>query len=130
MVGNKRLYWKIKEVKSMQIEKSMLTGNLVLIILSLLSESDKYGYELISDLRTKSYDAIQLKSGTLYPLLHSLEVEKFVSSYEKIAEGNKIRKYYHLTHEGKAHFEVRTKEWNSLVKTVNGILSGSGVVYG
>jgi PadR family transcriptional regulator, regulatory protein PadR len=121
---------KFKEVKSMQIEKSMLTGNLVLIILSLLSESDKYGYELIGDLKTKSNDTIQLKSGTLYPLLHSLEVQNFVSSYEKIAEGNKIRKYYHLTLEGKAHFEVRTKEWNSLVKTVNDIITGSSVVFG
>ena len=41
-----------------------------------------YGYEMIETLQEKSQNVFQLKAGTLYPLLHSLEEKGYVSSYE------------------------------------------------
>ena len=47
-----------------------------MLILSLLEEKDRYGYEMIEALREKSQNVFELKAGTLYPLLHGLEEKK------------------------------------------------------
>ena len=61
----------------MKIEKSLVSGSMMLLILRLLEEKDMYGYEMIEALREKSQNVFELKAGTLYPLLHGLEREKF-----------------------------------------------------
>ena len=65
----------------MKIEKSLLSGSTPLLVLSLLKDGDKYGYEMVTELALRSDDTFQLKEGTLYPLLHTLEKNKFVTSY-------------------------------------------------
>ena len=57
----------------MAIEKSLVSGSMTMLILKLLSEKDMYGYEMIDTLRQKSQNVFELKAGTLYPLLHSLD---------------------------------------------------------
>lgn len=54
----------------MKIEKSLVSGSMMLLILRLLEEKDMYGYEMIEALREKSQNVFELKAGTLYPLLH------------------------------------------------------------
>ena len=80
----------------MAIEKSLVSGSMTMLILKLLSEKDMYGYEMIDTLRQKSQNVFELKAGTLYPLLHSLEDKGFLTVYEQEAAG-KTRKYYSLT---------------------------------
>ena len=57
----------------MPIDKSLISGSTSMLLLKLLTEKDMYGYEMIETLRKKSNDVFELKAGTLYPLLHSLE---------------------------------------------------------
>ena len=57
----------------MAIDKALLSGSTTMLILKLLEEKDMYGYQMIEDLRRKSDSTFDLKAGTLYPLLHSLE---------------------------------------------------------
>ena len=61
----------------MAIEKSLVSGSMTMLILKLLSEKDMYGYEMIDTLRQKSQNVFELKAGTLYPLLHSLEAVSY-----------------------------------------------------
>ena len=65
----------------MKIDKSLLSGSTPMLVLSLLRDGDKYGYEMVTELAKRSDDTFQLKEGTLYPLLHTLEKNHFVSSY-------------------------------------------------
>lgn len=58
----------------MKIEKSLVSGSMMLLILRLLEEKDMYGYEMIEALREKSQNVFELKAGTLYPLLHGLSL--------------------------------------------------------
>ena len=67
----------------MAIEKSLVSGSMTMLILKLLSEKDMYGYEMIDTLRQKSQNVFELKAGTLYPLLHSLEDKGFLTVYEQ-----------------------------------------------
>lgn len=69
---------------------------MALLLLRLLETKDMYGYEMIEALRSKSNNVFELKAGTLYPLLHSLESKGYVRSYEDASSGKK-RRYYQLT---------------------------------
>ena len=109
----------------MKIEKSLLSGSTPMLILSLLKDSDKYGYEMVETLAKRSDDTFALKEGTLYPLLHALEKEKFVESYSKTAPNGRERKYYRLTRSGREQLEYKEKEWQLFSAKVNAVLGFS-----
>ena len=51
----------------MKIDKSLLSGTTVLLVLSLLQQEDQYGYQMIAALSQRSGNVFQMKEGTLYP---------------------------------------------------------------
>ena len=55
-------------------------GGMGMLLLALLEGRDMYGYEMIEALRARSNEVFHLKAGTLYPLLHSLEAQGWVTS--------------------------------------------------
>lgn len=105
----------------MGIDKSLVSGSTATLILRLLEEKDMYGYEMIETLRRRSKDVFELKAGTLYPLLHSLESKKLLISYESEA-GGKTRKYYQITKAGRRHLGSKKEEWKVYAQTVADIL--------
>lgn len=108
----------------MSIDKSLLTGSTTVLILKLLKEKDMYGYEMISNLAKKSNHTFDLKAGTLYPLLHNLEKNGIVESYEESTASERTRKYYHLTEKGKDVLKIKEKEWHEYSTAVNRVLNG------
>ena len=58
---------------AMKFDKGLIAGSSTLLVLSLLEGCDMYGYQMIEELARRSNDAFQMKEGTLYPILHSLE---------------------------------------------------------
>ena len=105
----------------MAIEKSLVSGSMTMLILKLLSEKDMYGYEMIDTLRQKSQNVFELKAGTLYPLLHSLEDKGFLTVYEQEVAG-KTRKYYSLTRQGRGFLEKKIEEWKEYSAAVTNVL--------
>ena len=108
----------------MSIDKSLLTGSTTVLILKLLEEKDMYGYEMISNLAKKSNHTFDLKAGTLYPLLHNLEKNGIVESYEESTASERTRKYYHLTEKGKDVLKIKEKEWHEYSTAVDRVLNG------
>lgn len=106
----------------MKNEKNLFSGGTSLLLLSLLKERDMYGYEMVEELARRSDSTFQLKEGTLYPLLHSLEKERCVESYITKTSGGRARKYYRLTPEGRIQLELRTKEWRNFSEKVNAVI--------
>lgn len=51
----------------MEADKSLVSGSMALLVLKLLEDGDKYGYQMTSELRQRSEDVFHLKAGTLYP---------------------------------------------------------------
>ena len=107
----------------MAVDKSLVSGSTMMLILKLLEEKDMYGYEMIETLREKSENVFELKAGTLYPLLHGLEEKEFVKSHEQEA-GGKTRKYYSITREGKKQLRTKEKEWKEYAGAVRNVLGG------
>lgn len=106
----------------MAIDKTLIQGSLAMLILRLLEEKDMYGYEMIETLRGKSNNVFELKAGSLYPLLHSLEEKNFVTSYEDDSTG-KTRKYYHLSGDGKRFLKEKKEEWEVYSTAVSSVLT-------
>ena len=106
----------------MALNKNLISGSTTLLILRLLEEKDLYGYEMIELLRQRSKNVFELKAGTLYPLLHSLEVKGFLTSYESEANG-KIRKYYQITKSGRRFLREQKEEWQTYAQAVANVLN-------
>ncbi|MFC5530155.1 PadR family transcriptional regulator [Cohnella yongneupensis] len=105
----------------MAINKELLKGSTVIMILTMLSEQEMYGYEIIKEMERKSNGVFIFKEGTLYPILHGLETEDWVTSYWQTHDSRK-RKYYRITKSGQALLQEKVKEWNLFRNAVDGVL--------
>ena len=104
------------------MDKNLVQGSMGMMIMRLLEEKDMYGYEMIEVLRSRSNQVFELKAGTLYPLLHSLEEKGYLTSYEQEVGGKK-RKYYQLTSSGKKKVSQKKEEWQTYQAAVSSVLS-------
>lgn len=96
-----------------------------MMILRLLENQDMYGYQMIKELEKQSENVFVLKEGTLYPILHSLEQQGAIESFEQIAETGRTRKYYQITKKGKGILKEKAKEWDIYQNAVNRVMGGT-----
>ncbi|WP_274651150.1 PadR family transcriptional regulator [Paenibacillus humicola] len=108
----------------MKINKELMKGSTVILILTLLENKDMYGYEMTKEIERRSNGIFTFKEGTLYPILHTLEAERYVESYW-IEEGGRKRKYYRITKEGRNQLGEKQREW-SLFRTAVDRVIGEG----
>lgn len=79
-------------------ETQLLKGILEGCILSIISEKETYGYEILSQLEDTGFK--NLKEGTLYPLLSRLDNKKLIKCRKAKSPFGPIRKYYSITESG------------------------------
>lgn len=108
----------------MKIDKTLVSGSAGMLVLRLLSEQDMYGYQITDQLAARSSNVFEMKSGTLYPLLHSLEQKGYITAYEQ-PENGRMRRYYSITADGKKQLEDKTEEWTVFRAAVDGVLGGA-----
>ena len=94
-------------------------GIIELCVLSLISKKDMYGYEVVKEIATD----MDVTENTIYHILRRLTKEGNFSTYTKVSDGSKERKYYQITDEGKIHYENMVKGWNEFLVSVNKVLS-------
>ena len=107
----------------MKFDKGLMAGSSTMLILSLLEGADMYAYQMIEELSRRSNDTIQMKEGTLYPILHTLEKEKCLTSYQQEAPTGRQRKYYRITRKGKKLLDEKREEWAAFRQGVDQVLS-------
>lgn len=110
------------------MDKKYMALGTSMLVLKLLEQQDMYGYQIIKELEQQSRQVFQLKEGTLYPVLHSLEQQGAVISEQRIAENGRTRKYYHMTASGRKLLQSKAEEWNVYQKAVSTVMGG--VLYG
>jgi PadR family transcriptional regulator, regulatory protein PadR len=113
----------------MKVNKELLKGCTVILILSLLERKPMYGYEMIKELEKKSNGVFAFKEGTLYPILHSLETNNLIQSYWEENEGARRRKYYRITEAGKKEADEKQQEWKLFTEAMGQVL-WEGIVWG
>lgn len=103
--------------------QQMKKGALDMLVLKLLEREEKYGYQLISELRDRTGEVISLKEGTLYPILYRLEDGGLVRSRMGNHEGREpTRKYYEITEEGRKALGEMHRAWNEFDSCVASIM--------
>ena len=106
----------------MKISKELLKGSTALMVLRVIAEEDMYGYRIIREIATRSKDTFKLNEGTLYPILHMLEREGHVTSYDGQSETGRSRRYYRITTQGQIHLTARMQEWQVFSDAVSLVL--------
>ena len=104
------------------IERELRRGSLELIVLHLLDAGEAYGYEIVAKLTAETNGELEIKDGTLYPVLYRLERAGFVAIRWETPERGVPRKYYRLTDAGREELQRLTREWTSFAKTMTKLL--------
>jgi PadR family transcriptional regulator, regulatory protein PadR len=106
----------------MKFSNDLVKGSVVPIILQLLSEQERYGYEIIKAVNQRTDNLFEWKEGTLYPWLHRLEGERLIQSRWVEVDSGRQRKYYQITKRGLAALVERKEEWAAFSQAVNALL--------
>lgn len=109
----------------MAINKELLKGSTVILLLTVLNKKEMYGYELIKEIEKSSEGVFSMKEGTLYPILHTLESEGWLEAYWSIHDGRK-RKYYRITDRGRSQLKEKQQEWVRFRTAVDTVI-GEGI---
>ena len=104
--------------------RELRRGTLELLLLRLLRDGQKYGYRLATDLRRSSEGQLEVKEGTLYPVLYRLEDQGLIAPTWEQRERGVPRKYYELTAAGKRRLVELSDEWQRFAAMVVDILQG------
>lgn len=108
----------------MKINKELMKGSTSILILTMLSGEDMYGYKITQELKRRSDNTFDMKEGTLYPMLHALENEGAVESYWLDSEEGRRRKYYKITEIGRDTLHRKQTEWRFFTSAMNSIIAG------
>lgn len=95
----------------MGIDSDLIRGHIDTIILKILFDGDKYGYEICKEVEERSNGTYELKQPTLYSCLKRLEDKGFISSYWEDSDIGGKRHYYKLTDSGKEEYNKNQQEW-------------------
>ena len=101
----------------------LLQGTLDMIILQSLCWGPRHGYGLVQHIRATSHGVLQVDAGSLYPALHRLEKQGWVSAEWKVSEKNQRAKYYQLTRAGKKQLLAAQSKWGLFVKAIAGVMN-------
>ena len=96
----------------------LLQGTLDMLILRTLQWGPQHGHGIGQAIRQRSEDALQVEHGSLYPALHRLEKQGWLTPEWKMSEANRRAKYYQLTAAGKRQLSKEQSKWDAVVKTV------------
>ena len=102
----------------------MIRGHLDAVILRLILEKDRYGYEISKEIGIRTDNRFQIKEATLYAVFQRLEKKELIESYYgSVSKGGK-RKYYRITTLGKAFFKETVEEWKETKEIIDLFMGG------
>jgi DNA-binding PadR family transcriptional regulator len=99
-----------------------LKGHLDALVLASLRDGALHGYAIIAELKRRSGGAFDLPEGTVYPVLHRLEVEGLLASAWSSPAGRR-RRVYRLTRRGRSALARRRQDWRDFARAVEAVLA-------
>src|SRR5215467_468576 len=96
----------------------LLQGTLDLLILKSLVRERLHGWGISKRIQQLSGDVLSVQQGSLYPALHRLEQQGWISAEWKDTDLGRSAKFYGLTREGRKQMESELKSWTKLSSAV------------
>ena len=101
----------------------LVQGTLGLLILRMFALEPMHGWALAQRLKQMSKDILQVGPGSLYPALHKLEQDGWISAEWSVSDDTRRRvKFYSLTKEGRKQLSAQTEDWKRLSGAISGIV--------
>jgi PadR family transcriptional regulator PadR len=100
----------------------LVQGTLDLLILKILALEPLNGFAIGQRLRQVSAEVLQVSDGSLYPALHKLEQQGWITAEWKRSDNNRRAKFYSLTRPGRRHLEKETAQWERLSAAITGLV--------
>jgi len=105
-----------------KLSSDLLRGHTDTIILKLLMDGDKYGYEITKLVREFSNNLYELKEATMYSSLKRLENDGRITSYWGDETQGGRRKYYRITQDGREVYQGNKQNWDYSKKILDTLL--------
>jgi transcriptional regulator len=100
----------------------LVQGTLDLLLLKILALEAMNGWSVSQRLRQISGDVLQVSDGSLYPSLHKLEQEGWITAEWRPSENNRRAKFYSLTRLGRKQLEKEAANWDRLSGAITQIV--------
>ncbi len=109
------------DINSRMLDRELKKGSAELLILSLVEARPRHGYEIRKLIETRSEGVLRFNVASLYPLLYRLEKRGWLEGRWVEKAGQRRRRYYRLTKEGKNVLAAQRSTWQSFVAAINRI---------
>ena len=100
----------------------LVQGTLDLLILKILALEPLHGWAISQRLKQVSGEVLQVSDGSLYPALHKLEQEGWITAEWKTSDLGRRAKFYSLTRIGRWHLEKETANWERLSAAISQVV--------
>src|SRR6185295_3417071 len=107
--------------KSQMLDRELKKGSAELLILSLVEARPRHGYEICKLIESRSEGALRFNVASLYPLLYRLEKRGWLQGQWVEKAGQRRRRYYRLTADGKKVLAAQRRGWKAFVDAINRI---------
>src|SRR5436853_2689871 len=111
----------MQHIKSRMLDRELKKGSAELLILSLVEDQPRHGYDLSKLIETRSAGAVKFRVASLYPLLYRLEKRGWIAGRWIEKAGQRRRRYYRLTTLGAKTLAAQRKSWRAFVTAINRI---------
>jgi PadR family transcriptional regulator, regulatory protein PadR len=108
-------------INARMLARELKKGSAELLLLSLLDARPRHGYELSKLIETRSRGEVTFHIASLYPLLYRLEERGWIQGKWMERPGQRRRRYYRLTAEGRRVLKQQRSTWQSFVAAVSRI---------
>src|SRR6201989_2489758 len=103
------------------LDRELKKGSAELLILSLVEDQPRHGYDIGNLIEQRSQGTLRFNVASLYPLLYRLEKRGWIQGRWVEKTGQRRRRYYRLTPEGKKVLAAQRNTWLEFVEAINRI---------
>ncbi|MEW6731372.1 MAG: PadR family transcriptional regulator [Acidobacteriota bacterium] len=111
----------MQHIHSQMLDRELKKGSAELLILSLVEAQPRHGYEISKLIEARSDGVLKFNVASLYPLLYRLEKRGWIQGRWVEKAGQRRRRYYRLTTQGKKVLTAQQSSWQSFVAAINRI---------
>jgi transcriptional regulator len=107
----------------MSDQTDLIQGTLDLLILRAIAAGPLHGWAIAQRIQQTSNELLKVQQGSLYPALHRLEHQGWITAEWGTSEANRRARFYSLTHAGRKQVELERSKWERLSAGVNLVLA-------
>ena len=108
------------------LDRELKKGSAELLILSLVEDQARHGYDICKLIEARSLGTLRFQAASLYPLLYRLEARGWIQGRWVEKTGQRRRRYYKLTAEGRKVLAAQRRGWQEFVEAIRRI---TGIEY-